>query len=239
MAKKTVVKTKTARKTVAKSTNRSVAAPTYSETRRAKNINATKARLILDNSADAMQSVGDHVNQFFVGVAKKFDANPGYGLQHFNQDGFVHPTGVMRLSNESLALLAVQISEVLSQRAANVGNESFAKQMGEGGDPQVAKKSIEMIRRFLNERPAQIKSEQKLSIYAHVMNDLGIADVSEIVPKAKEPKAEPKAEVKAETEPKAKPKGKSRSKKPAAKAQAQTETTETAETVSEVIEAVE
>ena len=196
MAKKTAKKTRKPR--IKRSTNRTVAQPKYHESRRETNKNVTKARVILDNSADAMKAAAAHVVEFFGPVARKFSADEKYGRQHYNQDGFIHPDGVLRLSNESIALMILQGGEVLAQRASQKGNKAFAEQMGEGGDPAAAQKAIDMTRRFLNERPAEIKKDQKAGIYGSVMDDLGIEDASEIVPKAK-PAAKKKTAAKKST----------------------------------------
>lgn len=168
---------------IARSTNRTVAMPKYSENRRAKNKNTTDARLILDNSADAILVATDHVTEFFGPVARSFEADAGYGFQHFNQEGFVHPDGALRLSNESLALMGLQIAEVLSQRAAHKGSKAFEAQMGEGGSPTDAQKTIDMFRRFLNERPAAIRKDSKSEIYTSVLNELGIDNVETVTKK--------------------------------------------------------
>lgn len=161
---------------------RTLGKPTYLESRRAKNKNATRSRVVADNSADGLASAFRFVKEFFGPIAKKFKANAGYGLQHYNQDGFIHPDGVLRLSNQSLALMSLQIGEVLSQRVAQRGNKAFTEQMGEGGDPAEAAKVIGHIRRFLNDRPAAIKSDSNQGIYRGVMKDLGLE--GDIVPAA-------------------------------------------------------
>lgn len=182
---------------------RTLGKPVYLETRRAKNKNSTRSRLTMDNSVEGLASAGRFVKEFFTTVAKRFPANAGYGLQHYNQDGFIHPDGVLRLSNHSLALLSLQIGEVLSQRTAEKGNKAFTEQMGEGGDPAEAAKAISCIRRFLNERPSEIRSDAKQGIYRNVMKDLGLE--SDIVPAASKKsapkkKAPKKAEAEAEAE---------------------------------------
>lgn len=202
-------KKKTRKPTAKRSTNRTVAAPKYHETRRETNKNVTKARLVLDgNATEGFDSATKHATEFFGPVARKFTADEKYGRQHYNQDGFIHPDGVLRLANESLALAAVQIMEVLSQRAAQKGNKAFAEQMGEGGDPAAAQKAIDMIRKFGADRPKAIAADAKAGIYGSVMKDLGIADAKDIVPAAGSKKAP--------------------AKKPAAKTKAKAETKETA-----------
>jgi len=190
---------------------RTLGKPTYLETRRAKNKNATRSRVVADNSADGLASAFRFVKEFFGPVAKKFKANAGYGLQHYNQDGFIHPDGVLRLSNQSLALMSLQISEVLSQRVAQKGNKAFTEQMGEGGDPAEAAKVIGHIRRFLNERPAAIKSDSNQGIYRGVMKDLGLE--GDIIPAT--PRKKPAAKKDSGKKPAAK-------KSPKAKAEAET-----------------
>lgn len=220
---------KSARKSMVKTTNRSLAAPKYYETRRAKNKNATKTRLILDNSAEAIDAANSYVEEFYGEVSKSFKATAGYGFQHFNQDGVAHGDGFSRLSNESLGIILLQAGEILAQRAAQSGNKAFAEQMGEGGDPAIAKKTIDLARRFLNERPTTIRKQQESNIranmYKDIMTDLGLNDENEIIPKVKTPKAKSKAESKAES------KSKGEGKKSPSKDQARSDEAEVSETV--------
>ena len=196
-----------------RSTNRTVAAPAYHESRRKTNKNVTKTRLDIAGTAASMaESCVKHATEFFGTVARRFTADEKYGRQHYNQDGFIHPDGVLRLSNESLALAGTQILEVLSQRAAQTGNKAFAEQMGEGGDPAAAKKVIDGLRKFAADRPGQIKADAKAGIYGSVMKDLGIEDAAEIVPAAGSKKAAAKKPAAKKTSAK-----KTSAKKPAAK----------------------
>lgn len=181
---------------------RSSKRPAYHEARAAKNKNSTETRPILDNTAEAMEAANAHVHEFFNVASQRFEASQAYGFQHYNQDGFLHADGVHRLSNLSLAMMALQIGEVLSQRSAQKGNKSFAEMMGEGGDPAAAQKAIDMIRKFLAERPALVKADSKKALYGAVLSDLGIADASEIVPakgSAKTPAAKKAAKQEEET----------------------------------------
>lgn len=188
------------------STNRTVAAPKYHESRHSTNKNATKARISLDgNVADNAATFSEHTTEFFGPVARRFEADALYGRQHFNQDGFLHPDGALRLSNVSLAMMSAQIMEVLAQRAAKKGNKAFTEQIGEGGSPADAGAALSALRQFASNRPREIADDDKAEIYSTVMGDLGLTkdeveamkgkngQVSKPKPKSK-PKAKPKAE---------------------------------------------
>lgn len=183
---------------------RTIGKPKYLDSRRAKNKNAARTRVVADNSTSGFASAVRFVKEFFGPIANSFKANAGYGLQHFNQDGFIHPDGVLRLSNHSLALMGLQIAEVLSQRAAEKGNKAFTEQMGEGGDPADAAKTIGHLRRFLNDRPAAIKADAREGIYRGVIKDLGLeGDIVPAVPRkaaAKKGSAKKPAKKKAKAE---------------------------------------
>jgi len=168
-----------------RSTNKTAAKPAYHDSRRKTNKNVTKTRLNIGGTiAEYIESASLHATEFYGTVARRFSADEKYGRQHYNQDGFIHPDGVLRLSNESIALICTQAFEVLSQRAAQKGNKAFTEQMGPGGDPIEAQKVIDGLRKFGMDRPTAIKADAKAGFYGSVMKDLGIENASEIVPAA-------------------------------------------------------
>lgn len=183
------------------STNRTVAAPKYHESRHKTNKNATKARVSLDgNVAENASTLSEHATEFFGPVARRFKADASYGRQHFNQEGFLHPDGALRLSNVSLAMMGAQIMEVLAQRASKKGNKPFTEQIGEGGDPALAAAALSALRQFASNRPKEIAENEKAGIYGKVMADLGI-DASEMEEiKKKNGKKSGKAKAKAKDE---------------------------------------
>ena len=187
--------------------------PKYHENRRLTNKNVTDARINLADPSDSIDSATDHVTEFFGTVAARFSADEKYGRQHYNQDGFIHPDGVLRLSNESLVLMMLQAGETLSRRSAQKSDTD----LGEGGSPSEAQRAIKLVLRFLDERTKNIAATQAADTYRSVMMHLGIDNASQIVSKADadanaeadtKTEADIKTEGKAEVKTKTKARGK-------------------------------
>tara|TARA_B100000614_G_scaffold262489_2_gene296279 strand:- start:26104 stop:26691 length:588 start_codon:yes stop_codon:yes gene_type:complete len=185
--KKTGSKAKRTRRV--RSTTRSSIIPVWSEGREGSNKNTTKH----NPEAGNPDSLVAHVKEFFGTVAKRFEANKGYGRQHINSNGVVHPDAALTKSNRACTKTAIQFIEVLAQRAALAGNkEAEAIFEGSLATPAEAKKFLADIAKFARERANQIKADESQAILDDIAKDIGLEDGSSLVPASKA-KAKPKA----------------------------------------------
>jgi len=178
--KKSVSKPKRTRRV--RSTTRSAVIPVFSEGREGSNKNSTKN----NPEAGNFDSLVAHVKEFFSTVAKRFEANKGYGRQHINSNGVVHPDAAWTKSNRACVKTAAQFIEVLSQRAALAGNkEAEAIFEGSLATPAEAKKFLADLAKFARERPNQIKDDESQAILDDIAKDIGLEDGASLVPAAK------------------------------------------------------
>jgi len=165
-----------------RSTTRSAIIPVWSEGREGNNKNSTKN----NPEAGNVETIVAHVKEFFSTVAKRFEANKGYGRQHINSNGVVHPDAALTKSNRALVKLASQCMEVLSQRAALAGNKDAEAIFEDSlATPAEAKKFLADIGKFLRERPGQIKADESQAILDDIAKDIGLEDGASLVPAAK------------------------------------------------------
>lgn len=211
--------TKTQKESAPKKRRQRSSKPVYHENRRLANLNgkcpnATDTPLILDSTNEAMEVAQQYLLEYRENTSK-WEATAQYGRQHFNQDGFCHPDGVVRFPNRSIAMLLLQAAEVLAERASHEGDSKYADAIGPGGDPAEAAKVLRLIRRFVQERPDQLKEKNKERSKKAVAELLGV-NPDEIVSASKPPQSEkPKPKKKTTTQKKvAASKAKSKSEAP-------------------------
>jgi len=181
-------KAKTVRRKRVVSTTRSALRPVDDSNRSLSNKNATKAQPVPGDAS----SITAHVEEFFGVTAKKFAANAGYGRQHINSNGAVHPDAVLTKSNIAVAKLAAQCLEVLAQRGSLAGQAGAVEALGDGGSPADAKKLIADISKFANGRVKAIQADTSKAILDDVAADLGI-DATDLIPAQKSKSAKPAA----------------------------------------------
>lgn len=193
MAKKANTNSAPKRSRRVRSTARNAIIPVDSSTREGTNKNSTKNNPV----AGKVETLVAHVVEFFGVVAKRFEANKGYGRQHINSNGVVHPDAAMTKSNTALTKLIIQCGEVLAQRAALVGSKDAEGILADSGaTPAEAKAFLVDIAKFLKDRPGQIKADTSQAILDDVAKDIGLEDGASLVPNASA-KAKPKTKAQA------------------------------------------
>lgn len=124
------------------------------------------------NQGEVIASIDRHLGAF-EDSSSRWEATAAYGRQHFNDDGFLHLTGLTRLDDDGLAKLAVQALEQICQRAAfagqsaQVGNENRVKI-----DSKNAAALVDGIGVWLGQRVKAIAANKKAQAYKVVESDI-------------------------------------------------------------------
>lgn len=156
--------------------------PKYNEKRRTEkpNKNTTVAKIILGNTAEALNAARAHVREFFQEIPTRYKADAKYGLQHYNQEGFLHPDGLTRLGNQSLTMLGLQIAETLSIRASHSNDSVYNSRQGPDANSQTAIESIALLTEFLNVRSGEIQAEKRQDTLQATLKELGVESLEDL-----------------------------------------------------------
>lgn len=116
---------------------------------------------------EVIASIDKHLDAF-ADSSGRWEATAAYGRQHFNDDGFLHSTGLTRLDDDALAKLAAQALEQLAQRAAFASTAATGRKT----DSKNAAALIDGICVWVQQRPKAIFENKKKQDYEIVKSDI-------------------------------------------------------------------